>query len=438
MALRGGERWAQAFEPMRLAAARPQARLRDQGVYVITGGLGGVGLALARHLALSVRARLVLVSRSGLLPREGWAEWLETHPPGDATSRRIRAVEDLEAAGAEVLVAAADVTDPRAVEDALARAEARFGAVHGVVHTAGVAGGGVVALKTREMAERVLAPKVQGTLVLAAALEDRRPDFVLLCSSLAAVLGGPGQVDYCAANAFEDAYARHRASTPGPFFLSLGWDTWHEAGMAVETELPPALADERRAWLRSQGGIASVEGGEAFARALGQPLPHLLVSRTALAARLAAYAPTPPAAPGEAPRPAPAVAAPAVHSRPELGTPCVAPRDEVEQVVCEVWREMLGFDRIGVHDDLFDLGGHSLLATQVVNRLRETFGVPLKLQAVFDTPTVAGMAAALVAVEPRPGQVLEVARLVQSVDRLSDEDVDRLLQAPDAWVEGAR
>ena len=438
VALRGGERWAQSFEPMRLAAARPRTRLRDEGVYVITGGLGGIGLALARHLALSVRARLVLVSRSGLLPRDAWAEWLETHPQDDATSRRIRAVEGLEAAGAEVLVLSADVTDPRAVEDALARAEARFGAVHGVVHTAGVAGGGVVALKTREAAERVLAPKVRGTLVLAAALQDRRPDFVVLCSSLAAVLGGPGQVDYCAANAFEDAYARHRASAPGPFFLSLGWDTWHEAGMAVETELPPALADERRAWLRSQGGIASAEGGEVFARALGQPLPHLLVSRTALLARLAAYAPTPPAAPGQAPRPAPAAVAAAVHSRPELGTPFVAPRDEIEQVICEVWREMLGFDRIGVHDDLFDLGGHSLLATQVVNRLRETFGVPLKLAAVFDTPTVAGMAAALVAVEPQPGQVLEVARLVQSVDRLSDEDVDRLLQTPDAWVEGAR
>ena len=107
-------------------------------------------------------------------------------------------------------------------------------------------------------------------------------------------------------------------------------------------------------------------------------------------------------------------------------------------MIGEVWSELLGFDRIGVHDDLFDLGGHSLLATQVVNRLRETFGVPLKLQAVFDTPTVAGMAAALVAVEPRPGQVLEVAQLVRSVDRLSDEDVDRLLHAPDAWVEGAR
>src|SRR5262249_48314944 len=153
-------------------------------------------------------------------------------------SRRIRAVEGLEALGAEVLVASADVTDPAAVEEVLARAEARFGAVHGVVHSAGVAGGGVIALKTREMAERVLAPKVRGTLVLAAALESRHPDFVAVCSSLASVLGGAGQLDYCAANAFQDAYARHRARRPGPFFLALGWDTWREAGMAVETELP--------------------------------------------------------------------------------------------------------------------------------------------------------------------------------------------------------
>ena len=129
VALRGGERWVQAFEPMRLGAVVPPARLRDRGVYVITGGLGGIGLALAGHLARSVRARLVLVSRSGLPPRERWAEWLETHPEGDATSLRIRAVGGLEAAGAEVLLVSADVTDPRAIEDALVRAEARFGAI---------------------------------------------------------------------------------------------------------------------------------------------------------------------------------------------------------------------------------------------------------------------------------------------------------------------
>jgi acyl carrier protein len=136
-------------------------------------------------------------------------------------------------------------------------------------------------------------------------------------------------------------------------------------------------------------------------------------------------------------RPALAAPAAAAHPRPELGSPCVSPRDEIEQVVGEVWREMLGFDRIGVHDDLFDLGGHSLLATQLVNRLRETFNVPLKVQAAFEAPTVAGMAAALVAAEPRSGQVLEVARLVLGVDRLSDEDVDRLLGATDGRASGA-
>jgi hypothetical protein len=356
-----------------------------------------------------VRARLVLVSRSGLPPRERWAEWLAAHGEDDATGRRIRAVQGLEEDGADVLVAAADVTDPLAVEGVLALAEARFGAVHGVVHSAGVAGGGVIALKTREAAERVLAPKVRGTTVLASALEGRRPDFVVLCSSLAAVLGGPGQVDYCAANAFEDAYARHRSGGPGPFFLSLGWDTWREVGMAVETELPPALAEQRRAWLSGEGGIASAEGAQAFARALGQPLHHLLVSRTDLgsrlgAARLGAAAPHPRAT---EPVPRPVPAAP-VHARPELAEPCVAPRDEVEEVVVEVWREMLGFDRIGVHDDLFDLGGHSLLATQLVNRLADVECA--QVRGLSTRP--GGIAAALVAAEPRPGQS-SGARLVE-------------------------
>jgi acyl transferase domain-containing protein/acyl carrier protein len=430
VALRGRERWVQVFEPTPLPAARPRARLRDRGVYVVTGGLGGIGLALARHLAGAVRARLVLVSRSGLPPRERWVEWLEAHAPDEPTSRRIRAVRDLEGAGAEVVIESADVADFRAIEGVLARAESHFGALNGVVHSAGVAGGGVMALKTREAAERVLAPKIHGTIALAEALRDRRPDFVVLCSSLAAVLGGAGQVDYCAANAFEDAYARHRTAT-GSFFLSIGWDTWRETGMAVETELPEALAGARRAWLEV-AGIANAEGVEAFTRALAQPLPHLLVSKTALGPRVLASASVP-APVAFAPRPAPDGPG---HARPPLGQPSVGPRNEVEQVVCDLWRELLGFDGIGIHDDFFELGGHSLLATQLVNRLREWFGVPLKLEEVFEAPTVAGLSAALVGAEPQPGRVLEVARLLQGVNRLSDDEVDGLLAVPDAPAQG--
>jgi NAD(P)-dependent dehydrogenase (short-subunit alcohol dehydrogenase family) len=214
-----------------------------------------------------------------LLDRDGEA---------DATSRRIRKLQAIEALGGEVLVLNADVSDRRRMEEAIASAEARFGRIHGVIHSAGVAPGGVIQLKTREMAERVLAAKVLGTLVLESLLKDRQPDFLVLCSSLSSVLGEPGQADYCAANAFQDAFARRSADAGGPFVLSLNWDAWMETGMAVEGDAPGDMRERQKARL---DGILSAEGTEVFARALRQPLPRLLVSTVDLRPRLAQHRP---------------------------------------------------------------------------------------------------------------------------------------------------
>ncbi|HVR98965.1 MAG TPA: SDR family NAD(P)-dependent oxidoreductase, partial [Thermoanaerobaculia bacterium] len=224
VAFRGGERWVRGFGPARLEGrSEPFSRLREGGVYLITGGLGGLGLALAEELAGRVRAKLVLTGRRAVLPDE---------------TRR-----SLEAIGAEVETFAADVTDPEAMAAAVLFAEERFGALHGVVHAAGVPGGGIVHLKTPEAAWRVMAPKVQGTLALDAALAGRDLDFVVLCSSINAAIGGFGQSDYAAANAFLDAWAQAgwRGARRGRFTAAIAWDRWEEVGMAARSSSPLAL-----------------------------------------------------------------------------------------------------------------------------------------------------------------------------------------------------
>src|SRR6185312_10850027 len=105
------------------------------------------------------------------------------------------------------------------------------------IHAAGVTGGGIVSMKTRQAAEAVLAPKVRGALALDAVFRGRSLDFMVLFSSITSVLAQPGQVDYTAANAFLDAFAQERAAR-GEITLSLGWDAWREAGMAVDTQVP--------------------------------------------------------------------------------------------------------------------------------------------------------------------------------------------------------
>ena len=136
--------------------------------------------------------------------------------------------------GTEFLTFTADVSDHEQMQRVFTAVEEQWGTVNGVIHAAGVPGGGMIQLKTPEQARRVMAPKIKGTLVLDALLEHRQPDFLILCSSVNSVIPRLGQVDYYAANAFLDAFAYRKHSRGDIFTVSINWDTWQEVGMAVD------------------------------------------------------------------------------------------------------------------------------------------------------------------------------------------------------------
>jgi NAD(P)-dependent dehydrogenase (short-subunit alcohol dehydrogenase family)/acyl carrier protein len=230
VAYRGRHRWVQDFEHIRFESVDQTAvKLRDRGVYLITGGMGGMGLEFARYLAESARAKLVLVGRT----------------PLPADDERIRAIQD---AGGEVLIAAADVTDETQIGGAIEEARRKFGEINGVIHAAGVAGGGIIQIKTPAMAANVLAPKVNGTRVLDRVLKDTPLDFFIMCSSRASILGGFGNVDYCAANAYLDAFAHYKRATDRTAAISINWDAWQSVGMLVKSA---AQAESKKAAPRS-------------------------------------------------------------------------------------------------------------------------------------------------------------------------------------------
>ena len=276
VAHRDGRRFVRAFERVELPpAASERARLKPRGVYWITGGLGGVGLAIARHLARTVGARLVLTGRTAIPPRDTWDALVRGAAPGDRLAGRLRQLLDIERDGGEVLAFAADVTSAGAMAEAAAAARRRFGRIDGVIHAAGVPGGGVIALKTGEAARAVLAPKVQGTLALASVLDPRETDFLVLCSSIAGLQGGFGQIDYAAANAFLDAFAGYHSRTGGPFTTSIDWDAWLEAGMAVES------AEALRA-RHDRTGLRPLDTGSSLFDRAGQRADGSVVGHVAL------------------------------------------------------------------------------------------------------------------------------------------------------------
>jgi phthiocerol/phenolphthiocerol synthesis type-I polyketide synthase E len=377
--LRGTRRYVQAYTPVRLEAkGAPMAPMREGGVYLITGGMGAVGLMLADHLAETFKAKLALLGRTPMPERSTWDAWLAGHAEDDTTSRRIRRVKELEAKGAEVLVLDADVADAAKLKAAVAKAEARFGALHGVLHTAGVTRGDspYMALTDvhRDAAETQFGPKVYGTYALEEALRGHAVDFVLLFSSSSSVLGGLAHFTYAAGNQFLDAFAESRRGLESPRWVSASWDPWPEE--TKHTSLRTAM---------DQYTMSIPEGTQALRRVVQAGLDGQVVVITGdLQQRVRLWVDREAKAPGAPQKKA--------ANRVRRGkTAFVAPGSDLEKAVAALWSELLGVAEVGLHDDFFDLGGHSLLATQLRNQLQATFKVEPPLRSLFENPTVAGL-----------------------------------------------
>ncbi|MBT2230339.1 type I polyketide synthase [Nonomuraea sp. NEAU-A123] len=403
VALRHGRRWVPGYETM---AVDPDLEtLRDGGVYLITGGLGGIALGLAERLARDCHANLVLLARRGLPPRSEWPRILASAGPNGAgpngagavdevTRWRIAQVTEIEKLGARVEIVTGDVSKPEDVRRAVDTAVERFGALHGVLHAAGVPGMGLMQFKRSDELDQVLAPKIAGTLAIAEALRIGEPDeveldfLVLFASITSATGGGPGQVDYCAANAFLDGYA-HRLAGTGRRVLAIDWGEWTwnawEEGLAgYDGALQQFFRDNR-----ARVGIDFEDGWRALLRALASGEPRVVVSTQDFptvvlgSSRFNLEAVTSPAissATGER------------HPRPELVTPYQEPSGSAEEQIAGIWCDSLKLDRVGVLDNFFELGGNSLLGVSIVAAMRRAFELDeLPPHILYEAPTVSAL-----------------------------------------------
>jgi len=346
-AWRADSRWVTHFEPLPVPTSAT-GLARDGGVYVITGGFGGIGLALAGMLAKSARVRLLLVSRRG--------------GAGQAAT-----IDKLQGQGAEVLPVAADIATARGWADVFDAAKARWGAVTGLIHAAGVPGKTIAARKTAPEAAAVFAAKVNGTAALAEVLRGETLEWVVLCSSLAVWSGSAGQSDYVAANAYLDAQAA-RWRKQGIRATSINWDLWRDVGMGVKEAQGNPFA------------ISPAEGGAALQRAFAADRAQVIVSTGALPQRFAAV--TVMAKSGDDP-----AASRPRYPRPALTTEFVPPAPGLEEQVAGQWAALLGLDRVGADDNFFELGGDSLTAMQAIAAIRGATGATVAVTTFYDQPT---------------------------------------------------
>jgi acyl transferase domain-containing protein/SAM-dependent methyltransferase/acyl carrier protein len=402
VAYRGDHRWTRTYLPAPVPEAGASA-LRPGGVYLVCGGLGGIGLGLAGCLA-GLPATVVLTGRSAFPDREHWRSWLEEHDIDDETSAVIRRLLAAEAGGGTVVVERADVTRPDQMNELVGRIVARHGPITGVVHAAGVAdAAGMIQRRDRADTDAAINAKLVGTVVLEQALAAQRPDFILLCSSIGTVLPKLkfGEVGYLAGHEFLNNYAAHAAARGLPV-MAVAWTDWLETGMWARaqrqlvqrysiTGAAPVRPDEDL--LR---GITTAEGAQLFQRLVSARVAsQVVVSTQALDRMLTLHE----AYSTDTHRKAIAglVAAGRDRIRPDLASPYAKPDDGLQSMIVQIWEELLGIDGIGATDDFFELGGDSLLALRFLSRLRDETGVDHPMTRFFNAATAGAVAADVLA-----------------------------------------
>ena len=265
---------------------------------------------------------------------------------------------------------------------------------------------------------------------LAIALQSHTPDFCCIQSSLSSIIGGLGLAAYASANHFINTFVtQQNQQSPFPW-VSVNWDAYTEAknndsdasqsgwgGSLVDFALAPAEVWQatERILTRNMSGQIIVSKGDLLAR--HRKWIHATPHQAATVQKVDKTA----TADGQS------------YSRPQLSTPYVAPRNEVEESIVAIWKDLLGLNKIGIDDSFFDLGGHSLLAIQVISRLREAFPVAVEMRnLLFEAPTVAKIAAVIAEQLPQEREMNEMAALLAEVQTLSTEEVQAQLIGGDA------
>jgi len=225
---RSGYRYLEQFVPSNLPeAANFQP---SEGVYLITGGLGGLGLTVAEQLAANSGMKLALISHREMPEKK---DWLEQSQRNTRVGRRIKRLMNIAEQAEQLEVYVADVANPEQLANVVSRVRTELGPIKGALHTAGSIDDQLLSLKTLDKCQAVLAPKVIGAQTLTSALSEDELDFLVFYSSVSSLTGMSGQFDYAAANAYLDAFA-HQCRNNGVPAISVNWSAWQHVGMAAE------------------------------------------------------------------------------------------------------------------------------------------------------------------------------------------------------------
>ncbi len=393
LAIRKNVIWKPVYQSISLSDNEHQ-RIKTKGVYLISGGFGGMGFTIAKHLAKVYNAKIALLGRTVLPPETKWDTLLADASEDASVLAKIRMAKELISLGGELRYYSQDVSDYNGLKTVVSSIIQEFGPINGVIHTAGIIDyAGIIQNRKKKGTLNVMAPKVNGAIYLDKLIDNEELDFMVMFSSGGNVhyINKKGQVGYNCGNEFLDAFSYYQPNDK-VFKATINWDDWSEVGMAVEAHnrRNKQSVDPSIPFDPFDMAMTPDEGLKVFLKILNGDCNHVMVSTQDLQSVLQAmsneltslkdnvnseYIPSETFTTSE-------------KQRPELSTAFVAATSSLEKQLVEIWSKLFGFTELGIKDNFFEIGGDSLLAITLIAKIHKKLHVKIPLSKLFEGPTI--------------------------------------------------
>ncbi|MGD2089536.1 MAG: SDR family NAD(P)-dependent oxidoreductase, partial [Candidatus Aminicenantes bacterium] len=429
VAYRNGKRLVARLEKIDLRQEENRGiPIKHGGMYLVSGGLGGIGVEIARYLLKHYQLRLLLIGRTGLPGISTPSTSKENNP---VTREKIKAYRTLEKIGGEIMYEAVDILDSDRLKQVVNRAKSLWKCpLDGIIHLAGSLQEGSLAEESHASFVDKICTKVFGTWSLAQLLQHQPGTLFISFSSVNSYFGGAMTGAYTASNCFLDCFSFYQRYKRSLRSYCFNWSKWDNVGMNLSYGSKDILRAGGFQEISISQGIHSFLAGLSYDQeqlfiGLNGHNSHLrrhIVQQSYPIRKLSAYFVSqegsgavaklheaevgdrfgtqstcefiqipemPLTANGEVDR---AALSRFVSLKPGARVPYIKPGNKCEKILAAIWQEVLRIDRIGINDHFFELGGHSIQATQVHLKIREVFNRDLTVLDLFKYPTIRSLA----------------------------------------------
>lgn len=394
VAFRDGIRYEQYLERIELDKKENESfDIKNNGVYIITGGTGGIGLEIAKWLAQKGKAKLALINRSPIPAKSEWDHILKTRTESKLADK-IEKIVEIESLGSEVICCSADVGDKSEIESVINELRGRYGKINGIFHCAGNTREGLLHKKEMGGYRDVILPKIHGTLNLHNITNEDNLDFFILFSSITSIFGAVGQGDYTAANCYLDSFASYRNSLSKRTMV-INWPGWNGVGMIASRNQSSSSNIFKNISVNQginileriiQSGIEDVIVGEfEHGGITAKELENLPFN---ISGELADEICAKPADNQKENK--------NIDKKSSLEDVVLRGRStnnysDIERKIAGVWCEVLGFKELDIRDNFYEIGGDSILAVKLEVEM-ERNGLPISNDNIANNPTIEKMA----------------------------------------------